>query len=200
MTRLSPVAPGRPKKFCETDALSRAMDVFWDHGYEATSMAQLVEAMCIGRQSLYDTFGDKRQLFIAALNHYSENRLQGVLNQLDGPEPPLDRIRNLFSQLEEHNTTCSRGCLLANTMNELGDHDAEVSQIQCRLVDRLTGKLAEVLGQAKEQGALVWPDPDALARTLVTMVQGMSLMGKGGVDPSYIRSTVQTAHHLLERQ
>src|SRR5579864_5724648 len=73
---------GRPRAFCEVEALDAAMRVFWQKGYEGASLDDLTEAMAINRSSLYATFGDKEQLFKMAIAHYAEGPAAYVLQSL----------------------------------------------------------------------------------------------------------------------
>ena len=75
---------GRPKEFDREEALQKAMELFWARGYEGTGMRELLQHMGIGRQSLYDTFGDKRSLFIEALKCYNRCVTQAIVDQLFG--------------------------------------------------------------------------------------------------------------------
>ena len=81
----------RPKAFDVERALDRAVEVFWTRGYEATSLCDLLEHMEIGRQSLYDTFGDKHGLFLAALERYRRAMSQSLLGALERPLQPGPR-------------------------------------------------------------------------------------------------------------
>jgi TetR/AcrR family transcriptional regulator, transcriptional repressor for nem operon len=86
----------RPKEFDRDKALKRAMEVFWEHGYEATSTDQLLKAMGIGRQNLYDTFGDKRRLFLEALGLYATEGTIAAREVLTSSGSALERIHRLL--------------------------------------------------------------------------------------------------------
>ena len=120
----------RPQEFETTDVLDRAMDLFWLQGYEATSLQDLVEHMGIGRQSLYNTFGDKRQLFLAALDRYCSTHCDEMMEGLRHPDAGLDAIHHYFEELVR--SCCKpgtrRACLIANTAMELAPHDDEIAR------------------------------------------------------------------------
>ena len=119
---------GRPKEFDEADVLQQAMEVFWAHGYEATSVQDLLDAMGINRASMYDTFGDKHALFMAAFEHYGRTVTRGVEEVLDGPGSPLANIRKVLTRMAGDVVGGrSRGCLACNTAVELAPHDSEVA-------------------------------------------------------------------------
>ncbi len=76
---------GRPREFDREEALGQAMDLFWSQGYEATGVADLCDRMGLGRQSLYNTYGDKESLFAEALEHYDRVQLQPMVDALESP-------------------------------------------------------------------------------------------------------------------
>ena len=115
------MAAGRPKSFDEQVALEGAMEVFWQHGYEGAALPQLLEQMGISRQSLYDTFGSKRELFLRTIEHYRGTQLARALALLEREGSPIENIRALLAFFEELalDSRC-RGCLVANALVEVG--------------------------------------------------------------------------------
>jgi TetR/AcrR family transcriptional regulator, transcriptional repressor for nem operon len=107
------------KQFDRNEALDRAMVTFWTRGYEATSIDDLVQATGIGRGSLYGTFGDKRQLFLAALDHYWNTVGMEMFAELPDPEA-RHAIERMFDALirRASNPKLPRGCLFTNTSLE----------------------------------------------------------------------------------
>ena len=89
----------RPKAFDPDDVLHKAMQVFWERGYEATSMQDLVDCMGINRFSLYSTFGDKHQLFLAALARYRDKVVARLVDELEWSDAGLAAIRQFFTRL-----------------------------------------------------------------------------------------------------
>ncbi len=189
------------KQFDETAVLERAMDLFWEQGYEATGMSELVAQMGVGRQSLYDTFGDKRSLFLSALEHYADTYQGAVLAVLEGSEPPLERIRRVVRMWQEgaSGPHC-RGCLLANSAAELGYADPEISEMIRARLRRLEDAIRRVLAEAVARGELSSdPPPRALARTLVAIANGMHVVGKTSPSKAAIADIADTALALIER-
>src|SRR4029450_6141307 len=92
---------GRPKGFSETDALEKALDLFWQKGYHGVNLPDLLSTMGIARQSLYDTFGDKRRLFIRTIEHYRNTRLAGALALLERPGSPSQNVKDIARLLEQ---------------------------------------------------------------------------------------------------
>ncbi|MDF2694591.1 MAG: Transcriptional regulatory protein [Labilithrix sp.] len=105
----------RQKEFDRDDALGRALQVFWDKGYEATSTDDLLKAMGIGRQSMYDTFGDKHRLFIEALERYNAESSAALAERLSAGESPLTALESaLFAIADESAASRARGCMGVN--------------------------------------------------------------------------------------
>lgn len=119
------------KQFDIDATLDKAMQCFWSQDYEAMSMQDLVLHMQINRGSLYDTFGDKRSLFIAALRRDDDQWRQSRLTALEQLYPPKEAIHQLFRDWIEHtlNDPDHSGCFLTNTALELAAHDPEVGDI-----------------------------------------------------------------------
>jgi len=88
---------GRPREFEREDAIDKAMELFWEQGYEATGVAELCDRMGVGRQSLYNTFGDKESLFVEALSRYQQVRLAPMLAL---KAPPLMALPRVVAWLE----------------------------------------------------------------------------------------------------
>ena len=109
----------RPKEFNPGEALEKAMQAFWHKGYEATSMEDLLNAMDINRGSLYATFGDKRELFLKAMNLYcSGGGIGSRLAILSQPGPALPLIRQFISAMLEFGLfdPLQHGCMMTNTL------------------------------------------------------------------------------------
>ena len=189
---------GRPREFDRDEVLDRAMQLFWDHGYEGTAVSDLVEHLGIGRQSLYSTFGDKRRLFDEALSRYAETELQTVIAMLDGPGPPLGNIQAVMQRWQEMaESGHKRGCLFGNTAAELAAHDEELAQRLAQQFRRLEDAFARALRRAKKEGELSEDkDPRALARFIVTLSQGLAATS-AILRPAYVRDVISTAADLL---
>src|ERR1700676_2727693 len=117
----------RPREFDRDAAVERAMSVFWRKGYEATSTEDLLCAMGIGRQSMYDTFGDKHRLYLEALKCYQAEYGAGMVERLGAASSPLSAIRELLLAVaSEPAEARARGCMQVNAITELAQCDAEV--------------------------------------------------------------------------
>lgn len=177
----------RTKEFDPDAVLERALDLFWAKGYEATSMADLVEHLGIGRASLYATYGSKRDLYLKALERYSRRRL-GPVEIVSQPGPVLPALRQLidfYIGLAARERP-SRGCMIANAAIECGTADPDVARVVMLNWQAIEGALTSALFRARAQGELApGKDPHALAQLLLVFLQGMVVVGKG--DPNLDR-------------
>ncbi|RKT88133.1 TetR/AcrR family transcriptional regulator, transcriptional repressor for nem operon [Saccharopolyspora antimicrobica] len=191
---------GRVKEFDPDAALRTAMELFWRQGYEATSMQDLVDHLGLGRGSIYGAFGGKRDLFLAAVERYADDARTGLLDQLSAPGSSLEAVRALVrwyartAVADEHR----KGCLVTNTAVELpGDTDA--ARLVASELEAVETALTTALMRARSEGELpAERDPAALARFLVTVLQGIRVVGKTSLRQRLIDDTVEQALALLD--
>lgn len=177
------------------------MQVFWEKGFEGTSMSDLTGVLGIGRQSLYGAFGDKRALFVECLERYVSTVLEQALFQvLDAEGSPLANVRRVFDAWGAYAESPEfRGCMLGNSLAELGSHDSELDGILRWKLDRLRGGFERALTRAKELGELrESADVGALARSLTAFAQGAALVCRIWRDPEAIRATLLGARTLID--
>jgi TetR/AcrR family transcriptional repressor of nem operon len=191
---------GRPKEFERNAVLVKAMDLFWRKGYDGASLADLVDAMGVGRQSAYDTFGDKHELFRQALDAYAA-RSAGMLTTIltEGPSP-LGRIRRFLTTLNEiASAGDARGCLFTNSMVELGPHDARVRKTIAGIWQELEDALAANVQSAADAGEVrAALDPRGTARLLLTVMQGALVLTKAKL-PDHVADATRTMEELILR-
>jgi TetR/AcrR family transcriptional repressor of nem operon len=171
---------GRPKEFDEREALERAMQLFWSRGYEGTSLSDLLSEMQISRQSLYDTFGNKRALFVRTIEHYRDTQLSQALALLAREGSPLENVKAVVRFFERlaADEQC-RGCLVANGLVEMAPHDPEIAALLGDILDLLQNAIHRTLKQARAQGELKEAKPPlALSRALTNAMVGLATMGK----------------------
>jgi TetR/AcrR family transcriptional repressor of nem operon len=180
---------GRPKEFDEREALDRAMNLFWLRGYEGVSLVELLRHMDISRQSLYDTFGNKRSLFMRAIGHYRDTQLVGALGLLEREGSPLENVKDVvrFFQQLASDSRC-RGCFVANALVELGPHDAEIADLLRGILEVLRESVERALRRAQEQGELdPTRSPGELSLALTNAALGMAVTGKLPLSESALR-------------
>ncbi|MGW0463789.1 TetR/AcrR family transcriptional regulator [Streptomyces sp. NPDC003027] len=192
----------RPKEFDPEAALQSALELFWRRGYEATTMSDLVEHLGIGRASIYATFGNKRQLYMKALERYLTTRDPLMTEELSQPGPALPAVRALVRRFAvEAGTDATRlnGCFITNSAAELGPHDDAVARRVELNWEQIETLLHAALVRARAQGELSADrDPRALARMLLVLMQGIRLVGKASSDPTRVRDAAEQALALLD--
>ncbi|MFF5546117.1 TetR/AcrR family transcriptional regulator [Streptomyces olivaceoviridis] len=192
----------RTKEFDPDAALQSALELFWRRGYEATSMADLVGHLGIGRASLYATFGSKHELYLRALDRYGQTQDPVLTRELSRPGPVLPAVRGLVRRFAAEATaeaTREQGCLVTNTAVELAPHDREAARRVERSWDTVETLLHSALVRARAQGELAGDrDPLALARMLLVLLQGLRVVGKASADPARVRDAAEQALALLD--
>ncbi len=189
------------KSFDEEAAVGKAMEVFWEKGFEPASMADLIAATGITRGSLYNAFGGKEQLFVKALQKYDQDNRCAILAEMEGIDDPKRAIAALFDGIVEETVADSRkkGCFLVNTASELMTHGEEVNHIVRRgllEIEAFFRRNVEI-AQARKQ----MPDslePEAVAKALVAMTAAIRLLGRGMYDESSLKSIAAQAQRLLD--
>ena len=191
----------RPREFDREVALDRAMAAFWAKGYEATSIEDLVDRMGIQRGSLYGTFGDKRTLFLAALERYQEVVARELFETLDAPGSGLEAIRRFFrlrvaSALDRGRPA---GCLVTNSVVELSRRDRGAAARIGGSLGKMEAGFRRALERARAAGELA-PGRDlrALARFLTSSAQGLSVMAKASPDRARLEDVVSVVLGALE--
>ncbi|MFF9085294.1 TetR/AcrR family transcriptional regulator [Streptomyces sp. NPDC014991] len=192
----------RTKEFDPDAALRSALELFWRRGYEATSMADLVAHLGIGRASLYATFGSKHELYLRALDRYGQEQNPRLTRELSRPGPVLPAVRELVRRFAAEATaeaTRAQGCLVTNTAVELAPHDPDAARRVEHSWDTLETLLHSALVRAQAQGELAGDrDPPALARLLLVLLQGLRVTGKASADPARVRDAAEQALTLLD--
>jgi TetR/AcrR family transcriptional regulator, transcriptional repressor for nem operon len=192
---------GRPLEFDRNEALDKAMQLFWRQGYDGTSMSDLTAELGVGRQSLYGAFGDKRTLFVACLERYTEEIFEkSLLSLLEGDGPPLAGIERVLDAWEAYvGSDQFVGCLLGKALAELGMHDAKLDALLRKKLDRIRGSLERALTRAQEAGELdATADARALARSITAFAQGAAVVCQVWREPVAVRETLAGARSLID--
>jgi TetR/AcrR family transcriptional repressor of nem operon len=190
---------GRPREFHRQQALRRAMETFWEKGYQAASVGDLLAAMGINRGSMYATFGGKHALFLEALEHYSARALRDCIGRLERPGEPAEVLRELVRSWGRRAASVDqRGCFLVNSLAERGPQDHAVQAIVRRTFGRIEDMLCQKLAAARRAGELMRAaQPRSLARFLVNVLQGLIVQSKLPGNRGTVRDTVNVCLSLL---
>jgi len=167
------------------------MRLFWRKGYAATSVEDLSETLHLSRSSLYDTFGDKRTLFLEALKLYSQRVLSATARTLNESPSPIAGIQLVFDDLvaSAGNEIGRLGCFMVNSVAELVPYDPEVTAISASYADSLQELLTAVLKQARSQDLVTKKQtPEQFAAYLFNMIQGIRILIKSGATQEQIQT------------
>ena len=193
----------RPPEFEREVVLDRAMRAFWSRGYEATSIQHLVERTGIQRGSLYGAFGDKRALFLAAIDHYDRVMTAKLLATLDAPGSGLGAIRRFFRLKVDAAQARSRprGCLVTNSATELASRDRRTASRIGATLGRIEAAFHRAVIRGQQAGEI---DPErdarALARFLTSSTQGLSVMAKASPERAPLEDIVKVTLEVVGRR
>jgi TetR/AcrR family transcriptional repressor of nem operon len=183
----------RTKAFDPDEALDRAMRVFWEGGYEATSVEALVQATGVNRASLYGAFGDKHALFLKALERYTGAGLFAAVEKMDRTAPVRDLLAALFDRLiaRAHDRR-GVGCLLTNTICEFGSRDPDVLEAARQALARMENALDLLVRRGQGEGAFdAAADPREIARFLVNAMLGLQVIARVNPDDRTLRQIAE---------
>ena len=187
---------GRPREYDEEQVLEQAMSLFWSQGYEATTMSHLLAATGLAKGSLYQAFGDKQHLFLAALDRYLARGRRDLSKCLRGAENGYAGLRNWLLENARPSTAggIRRGCMAVNTAVELAPHDPETRKVLRAHERRMEQLYEDCIVRGVEDGSLLSSvDPAAGARWLTTTIYGLQVRAKLGMSHEQGRETVEQA-------
>lgn len=155
------------------------MGAFWRRGYEATSLAELCDCTGLHKGSLYQSFGDKHQLFMRALHHYADAEFKEVAAVAFASESPLENIRAAVNKICDDSGT-EKGCMMINSMVELAPHNADVKTALKEIGEKRVRFMMDMIGKAQQAGEVRQElDPYKLARQLMVTLAGSAAVVKG---------------------
>ena len=193
---------GRPRRFDCDIALDQAMDVFWRHGYEGATIAQLTEAMGINPPSLYAAFGSKEGLLKAALDRYTARRAAWMDEVLSAPSAREVAARMLTGVADKQTDPANPpGCLLVQGGIACGSGSASVPFELAARRAQTEEQLRDRFARARDEGDLKpSADPAALARYISAVTVGMGVMASSGADREALREVAAVAIKAIEEQ
>jgi len=186
---------GRPREFDEEKVLAAAMEAFWRRGYEATSLADLTECTRMNKASLYRVFGDKHQLFKAALKNYADIEFRETTAVVSTAASPLENLRAVVNKITD-DADSDKGCMMINSMVELAPHDPEVKQMLEGFGKQRVQAIEEMIAQAQAADEIRTElDPHKLAMSLMITFAGSAAMVKGFIPNEAI---IENLKNLVE--
>ena len=190
-----------PRKHFDSDeALGKAMETFWARGYEATSVQDLVDCTGLDRGSLFATFGDKRQIFVAALLRYDDRYRKAWVNGLAGAMAPRAVIMSIFEDgiAAAFGAKAREGCLLVNAALELSPQDPEVGHIAGNAFAEMEGLFRAMIEAAQAEGTI----PRRVvakeaAAGLLSLFLGLRVLARARPEPCVLHAIKKQAEVLI---
>jgi TetR/AcrR family transcriptional repressor of nem operon len=191
----------RPRSFDQQHVIEAVRDQFWSAGYAGTSLEDLMRVSRLGKGSLYGAFGDKRQLFLEALRSYADETHRALREAIAGAPRALDALRAIVTSpvADPTGEAARRGCLMANSTCELASRDADVRAQAQYTFDTMITLIADGVARAQREGDVPGDaDPTALARAVLAALEGITFLGRTGMDIDTLVATARSlADHLL---
>jgi TetR/AcrR family transcriptional repressor of nem operon len=175
--------------------LDALVQLFWEQGYEATSMADIVAATGLNKSSLYSSFGSENQLFEMALDRYVDFRA-GMMNQLVGNGTQgLDDVTMFLEYLwtEVNDMDEHRCCLAVNTSTEMGTRDQGVADIGSRYRSLMRDGLSKAFTRAANRGEIDAANVETYTSLMVSFMIGTAVMVRSGAPDEELRGQIDAA-------
>lgn len=188
------------KQYDRIEVLENATHAFWKHGYEATSIADLVEKTGLSRGSLYDAFDGKRGLFLECLTYYDRHHRSDFLDEVAQDRRPRDAIVAVFEVAARpaKQTGLPPGCLIVNSALEVSPHDPEVRMLVNQSLSNVEAffksKISAALAEGSVSGAV---DPEATAKLLLGLFLGLRVLVRSEMDQAAVSAVINHARTLL---
>jgi TetR/AcrR family transcriptional repressor of nem operon len=173
----------RTKEFNEDQALDKAVEIFWHKGYNGTSAQDLVNHLGLSRSSLYDTFGDKQQLFTKSLQRYQQQAQNAVKELLENSENVKETLQAIFKQavIESLEDRITKGCFMVNSSVELAMHDEEIAKIVKSNSQTMEEVFTNAVKKGQEAGHISKQlDAKVLARFIFNNYSGIRVLARTG--------------------
>ncbi len=191
----------RPKTFEREEILEKAMNLFWKQGYHATSIQELVDHLGINRASIYNSFGDKKEIFFQAFNHYKQKNFDAVQNLFEGQDSVKEGFQQLFAQAIKNNQKEEelKGCFVVNNITELANKDPEMLTLLTQNRSDMEDLFGRYLLEGQKTGEIsIKQDAQNLASFLVTFYNGLKVIEKLHPSQESVEGMVASALSVLD--
>lgn len=192
---------GRPLEFNPDMALESAMHVFWSHGYEATSLQDLIGAMGLSKSSFYQAFDSKHALFQRCITHYRQAMIDKFQEQYQQSDSARAFLNAVFLDItrETSGIDSRRGCLLMNTASEFAQADPEIAELVSDSIKHFTELFEATITQAQQQGDIpAEKNARDLATYLVSSMSGLKNLVKAGANRKTVKQTAELVLSVLD--
>jgi TetR/AcrR family transcriptional regulator, transcriptional repressor for nem operon len=192
----------RPREFDEGVVLDAAVQCFWNRGYEATSMRDLIEGTGITAASLYNAFGDKRALFQKALDHYVAGSIAERIKRCE-KLAPREAIRVFFAEILQRSLADRerKGCMLVNAALDVAPHDADFQKIVAGVLVGIEGFFRSRIEAGQADGTIIRSlSAEVLAQHLLGVLMGVRVLARVRPERALLQGVVAGALALLDRE
>lgn len=175
----------RPREFDTILALNKAMHVFWEKGYEATSLTDLTGAMEISKSSFYETFGNKHELYLSAIRHYGQTMIDRAVALLEGEGPALEAIEGMFDAFIDKTVGPEgrKGCMLSNCTVEMASRNGDAKAVVTECLSRLRQGFVKAVARGQAAGEIsTTRDAESFGGYLMSSLSGMQVTAKANPD------------------
>ncbi len=191
----------RPREFDADVVLDSAIQCFWNRGYEATSVKDLIGKTGITAASLYNAFGDKRALFCAAFDQYVQGSIGERIRRCEAL-PPREAIKAFFDEVLSRSLSDRerKGCMLVNSAVELAPHDAQLRKMIVIVLNRIETFFLKCVKAGQADGTITRSVPaDNLARHLLGVLMGVRVLARARPEGALLEGAISAALAPLNR-
>ncbi|WP_340401934.1 TetR/AcrR family transcriptional regulator [Paenibacillus sp. FSL H8-0079] len=190
----------RSKEFEVNEVLDKAMKIFWEQGYEKTSMSDLVEHMGIHRRSIYDTFDDKHTLFLQAMDRYNGKINATLLAEIKASKTAVEALHKIFGIMISEAEDTPSGCLIVNSAVELGARDQDVDNRSLDSFNEAEQMFEQIIEWGQRDGEFS-SDHDAkeMAEYLHNTSVGIRAMARTSMGKEKLNRIINVSIKLLEK-
>lgn len=189
----------RPREFEEDAVLDAALERFWAHGFDATSMRDLIDCTGLTGASLYNAFGDKRSLYRKALDHYVQRGIRERLERCQGL-PPRQAIESFFTEVLRRSLEDPqhKGCMLVNAALDVPPDDIELRQAVAEVLRLIESFLRDTIAAGQADGSIRAIPPAAdMARHLLGVLTGMRVLARVRPEKDLLEGIVSSLHGFI---
>jgi TetR/AcrR family transcriptional repressor of nem operon len=191
----------RPREFDEAAVLDAAVQCFWQHGYEGTSVRHLAEKMGITSASLYNAFGDKRSLYRRALDYYLEQSFGDRVGRFEGRLPPRQALAAFFEEIIDRslNDAQRKGCMLVNSALEVAPHDPEFQRVVSGMLKQVEAFFRRCVEAGQRDGSISpAQSADHLAGLLLSVLLGIRVLARTRPERDLLQGLIRPVFALMD--
>jgi TetR/AcrR family transcriptional regulator, transcriptional repressor for nem operon len=192
----------RTKEFDEASVLEKAVQLFWCKGYNGASAQDIVDELGISRSSLYDTFGDKRSLFLRSLKTYRDKTSTDLITMINESNNILQTVRQILHHVAKDSSQdkAVKGCFMVNSAVELAPHDKDVAKIVDQNMKSIESALSKALKKGQDQGIISDKHaPTTMARFIFNCISGLRVAAKSGATKAVYDDVIEMTIAALEK-